>query len=180
MIHGYRLAECLKELGFPQEPTIDLPNSLEEVRGGFYFVFPKEGGCGGLAFLNQIEYAESIKRGEWTTLKSPTFDDLRRELGDDFFSIERQIHHPVLDGEDHGGRRDTWVATGKLVATVSGNYESKGNLIEEADTPEEALGLLYITGKTDAKLCRTHYQIHQDICLECMNEERIAAGHPLE
>ena len=75
---NYELTKQLKKAGFPQEPTIELPNSFEEnqIRGGFYSTFPTEGGCGGVVWLNYIEYLEYLKKKGWTTIKYPTLSEL--------------------------------------------------------------------------------------------------------
>ena len=128
----------LKNAGFPQEPVMELPNSLEEVRGGFYYSFPTGGGCGGMAFFNQYEYQNSLAKEGWTIIKAPTLSELIEACGGDFWSLDRR---PVGDLDKEFGQfglfwRTTGFMTGK---TLPMEFRTR--------TPEEAVAMLYISLK---------------------------------
>src|SRR3990167_6087388 len=81
------LCRRLKAAGFPQETAIELPNSLGDgsMLGGFYWGFPKLGGCGGLAFYRKEELETEMNREktepnhQWEFMKCPTFEELVKE-----------------------------------------------------------------------------------------------------
>ena len=122
---SYELAKKLKESGYPQEPKIELPNSLGEgsMLGGFYWSFPAGGGCGGLVFFNKEELDKELnKKPKWEFVKSPTLEELIDACGGSRSSIGLQ------------GFNKNWTAW----IGLSHILEARGK------NPEEAVALLYL------------------------------------
>ena len=55
-----QICQQLKDSGFPQEPRQDVMAEdiglITEAGGEFYYIFPAEGGCGGMAFTAPSEW----------------------------------------------------------------------------------------------------------------------------
>ena len=115
---NYEFCIKLKELGFPQEPSMELPNSLEEFKSDFYYTFPIEGGCGGAVFLNQFELGEYLKKEGWMTVKVPQLEELIE------LTTLKELHRNV----DYGEKGTSWSAKeysqDNSIETESGSYLS--------------------------------------------------------
>lgn len=62
----FDLAKQLKDMGFPQEPAIDISGVNERFMGGFYYLLPPKAMDGGEVapnFLDQREYETRINSG---------------------------------------------------------------------------------------------------------------------
>lgn len=72
-----KLAEQLKENGFPQEPIIEIGGGCDGQfeMGGFYFIAPKEATCGGQNFLTIVEL-ENLDKDKYIAVKLPTLSEL--------------------------------------------------------------------------------------------------------
>ena len=127
---NYELAKKLKDAGFPQEPAMEMPNSLEEVIGDFYWMFPTEGGCGGLAWLHKDEYERAITREGWTTVKGPTFEELVVAIGKDFESLCVSI-----SGMEYG------------FAAMNSVRKKDDQLVARGKTPTETIANLWLAIK---------------------------------
>lgn len=74
---SFDTAKKLRDVGFPQEPTIVTGGIDGEVLGGFYYVGKKDADAGILYVLGAEEYAELCTRGpEFFVIKLPTLSEL--------------------------------------------------------------------------------------------------------
>ena len=172
----YRICEKLKGAGFPQEPSIELPNSLEENKGSFYYTFPTEGGCGGTVFLNQIEYPDYLKKEGWTLLKVPQLEELIKAI----LAFEWPRNGWRFNLEGHWMHDFGYEAKIYILESIEPPQEK--TFKEWALNPNTAIAMLFLElnhqvqllfgdGFIGAKWCSEHKVYHQDFCPECKNEK---------
>jgi len=141
----FNLAKKLKDAGFPQEPKFhgDPSGDVFVFTGSFYW-FVKPEACVLPGFVDADEYQKWLQSASDPItpannppdlVKIPSLEELIEACGKDIFEIHKDW--PVKDGI-------IWVAVGKLVVTISGEYESKGNMLESGETPAEAVANLWL------------------------------------
>ena len=122
--------------------------------GGFYWGFPKLGGCGGLAFYRKEELETEMNREktepnhQWEFMKCPTFEELVKECMR--FGLEFGEGMPSFTMRLEGGKIEK-SAGWRAVETYA---EGESHLFGEGDTPQEAVANLWLVlkAKSEGKL----------------------------
>lgn len=147
---SFQQAQELKDAGFPQGPGIDISGIDGPFFGSFYYIVKNGAGEVAPNFLDQNTYARyAVSASDPRNEQNPQPELLRIPQFEEILSEMDPVDFQYLQGE--WGMSDDqnvfYSVHGRLVSASSGNYETKGNLIESGTGPAEALAKLWIETK---------------------------------